>query len=287
MEGPADFEVSSRRLPEYEEPTGHAPSEFPRQMRKRPRRAATPRLRRKLAAIVAADVVGYSRLIECDEDGAVHRLRELQAAVLPIVEGGGGRLVNTAGDSMLLEFSSNLAALDGALAIQETVALLNRSMPLDERMVLRIGVDVGDVIVDSGDVFGEVVNVASRLEAIAEPGGVCVSHACHMQTKRQFAVNFIDLGEQRLKNIAEPVRVYAVRAPSAPGFAEDVPPPSAAPAVSRPEIAPPSSAQDRIAGRRASDSDSTSGKASAVGASEDRRQDETANVVPWPGRRRA
>lgn len=239
MEGPADFEVSSRPLPECGEPAGRASSEFP-QMRKRSRRVATPRLERKLAAIAAADVVGYSRLIGCDEEGAVRRLRELQAAVLQIVEAGGGRLVNTAGDSMLLEFSSSVAALDCALAIQEVVGLLNRSAQVDERMLLRIGVNVGDVIVDGGDVFGEVVNVASRLEAIAESGGICVSHACYMQTRRQFAIGFTDLGAHRLKNIAEPVRAYAVRWPGSSDVEGSVPgsaAPGAFPPVSAPLLA--------------------------------------------------
>ena len=191
----------------------------------------TAAFERKLAAIVAADVVGYSRLTGRDEEGAVRRLCETQAAISPIVEAAGGRTVNTAGDAMLLEFSSTVAALDCALAIQELVGLSNRGVPDEDKMLLRIGINVGDVIVKGGDVFGEVVNVASRLEAIAEPGGICVSHACYMQTKRQFAVNFTDLGEQRLKNIAEPVRAYAVRPPSASSLQEAAPSQAAPPAA--------------------------------------------------------
>jgi len=151
-----------------------------------------------------------------------------------------------------LEFPSTVAALDCALAIQELVTLSNRGVPDDDKMLLRIGVNVGDVIVRGGDVFGEVVNVASRLEAIAEPGGICVSHACYMQTKRQLAVNFTDLGEQRLKNIVEPVRAYAVRAPSA----------------SSPQGAAPS-------------------RAAPPAESAARRQAESPNVLQWPGRRPA
>jgi adenylate cyclase len=162
---------------------------------------------------MAADVVGYSRLIGRDEEGAVRRLRRLQAAITRIVEANQGRIANTAGDAMLVEFSSSVAALDSALAIQEAVGPLNLCCGDDDEMLLRIGVNVGEVIVESGDVFGEVVNVASRLEAIAEPGGICASHAFFVQTKARFAVNFVDLGEQRLKNIAEPVRAYAVRPP--------------------------------------------------------------------------
>jgi class 3 adenylate cyclase len=207
MEGLADFEVSSSPPLECRE----LASGSPRQWRKRSRRAASPRFDRRLAAIVVADVVGYSRLMGRDEEGAFCRLRELQAAIAPIIEAKGGRIANTAGDAMLFEFSSSVAALDGALAIQEVVGVLNRGTCVDDQMLLRIGVNIGDVIVEGGDVFGEVVNVASRLEGIAEPGGICVSHTCFMQTKRQRALDFADLGEQKLKNIAEPVHAYAVR----------------------------------------------------------------------------
>ena len=173
--------------------------------------AHTP-VQRRLAAILAGDVVGYSRLMGRDEEGALRRLRELQAVISSIIEAGGGRIVNTAGDAMLLEFSSTVAALDSALAIQEVVGLLNLGAPDDDKMLLRIGVNVGEVILEGGDVFGEVVNIASRLEAIAEPGGVCVSQAAYLQCRRMFALDFSDLGELRLKNIAEPVRAYAIAA---------------------------------------------------------------------------
>ncbi len=146
-----------------------------------------------------------------------------------------------------LEFSSTVAALDCALAIQDLVGLSNRGVPDDDKMLLRIGVNVGDVIVTGGDVFGEVVNVASRLEAIAEPGGICVSHACYMQTKRQFAVNFTDLGEQRLKNIAEPVRAYAVRPPGASSLQEALPSQAAPPAAFPSDNVLPFAAHDKIA----------------------------------------
>jgi class 3 adenylate cyclase len=215
MEGLTDFEVPSRPLLEPVEWAGRASIACAEQRQRRSRRAARPRLERRLAAIVAADVVGYSRLSGRDEEGAVHRLCELQSEISAIVEADGGRTVNIAGDAMLLEFPSPAAALDCALAIQDLVGLSNRGVPDDDKMLLRIGLNVGEVIVRGGDVFGEVVNVASRLEAIAEPGGVCLSHACNMQTKRRFAVNFIELRDQRLKNIAEPVRAYALRPPSA------------------------------------------------------------------------
>lgn len=169
-----------------------------------------PRLERKLAAIVAADVVGYSRLMGQDEEGTVRRLRALQAAVSRIVASHGGRTVSTAGDAMLFDFSSSVTALGCALAIQRLVHWRNRGASDNEKMLFRIGVNVGEVIVEGDDVFGEVVNIASRLEAMAEPGGVCVSQAAYLECRRAFAIDFIELGDLRLKNIAEPVRAYAV-----------------------------------------------------------------------------
>jgi len=209
MKGLTDFDVlSSPFFYSGEEP--HRMSvESASRLRKDSRRAAWRRLERRRSAIVAADVVGFSRLIGRDEEGAVRRLCGLQSAISPVVQAAGGRIVNTVGDAMLLEFSSTVAALGCALAIQDLVGLSNRGVPDDDKMLLRIGVNIGDVIVKGGDVFGEVVNVASRLEAIAEPGGICVSHACYMPSKCRFPVYFTDLGEQRLKNIAEPVRAYA------------------------------------------------------------------------------
>jgi adenylate cyclase len=246
MEGLADFEVPSHPLVEPGEGARRTSIGRAKQWLERSRRVARPRLERRLAAIVAADVAGYSRLTGRDEEGAVRRLCETQAAISANVQAAGGHIVNTAGDA-LLEFPSTAAALGRALAIQDLVGLRNRGVPDEDKMLLRIGVNVGDVIVRGGDVFGEVVNVASRLEAIAEPGGVCLSHACYMQSKRQFDVNFTDLGEQRLKNIAEPLRAYAVRPPSA--ATSPKPEPSrAAPRLAIPsENELPFAEQDRIA----------------------------------------
>ena len=175
------------------------------------RRAAWPRAKRKLAAIVAADVVGYSRLVGEDEEGTVRRLHELQAIVSPIVEGRGGRTVKTAGDAMLFDFSSIIAALECSIAVQQSLELCNAGLREDCKMLLRIGINVGDVIVERDDIFGEAVNIASRLKGIAEPGCICLSHATYTQCKGRLAVEFVDLGDQKLKNIAEPVRAYAVR----------------------------------------------------------------------------
>jgi class 3 adenylate cyclase len=211
MERLIDLEVNAPLLVESREPPRHAPSGSAGRLSDALSGTSARRIQRRLAAIMAADVVGYSRLMGRDEEGAVHRLREFQAAIGWIIEANAGRIANTAGDAMLVEFPSSVAALDSALAIQEVVGLLNRGVDGEDEMLLRIGVNVGEVIIEGGDVFGEVVNVASRLEAIVEPGGICFSHACYVQTERQFAVHFTDLGELRRKNIAEPVRACAVR----------------------------------------------------------------------------
>lgn len=318
MEGLTDFEVPSRPLLERGEGPLRTSSGCAKQWRKSSRPTARPLLERKLAAIVAADVVGYSRLTGRDEEGAVRRLCETRAAISPVVEAAGGRTVNTAGDAMLLEFPSTVAALGCALAIQELVALSNRGVPDEDKMLLRIGINVGDVIVKGGDVFGEVVNVASRLEAIAEPGGVCVSQALYTQTRRRFEVNFADLGEQRLKNIAEPVRAYAVRPPSASSLQEAASSQAAPPAAVPPENVLPFAEHDKIAAdlARALGGETTADKArlsgprahsrhlpeaslasvaknrdafagSSIVESAPYRQVELENVLRWPGRRRA
>jgi TolB-like protein len=165
---------------------------------------------RKLAAIVASDVAGYSRLMGVDEIGTARRLREYQTVVSAIVREHGGRVVNIAGDGMLLEFLSVVNAVQCAVAMQRLVAQRNDDIPDDGRMLLRIGIDVGDVLIVGEDILGVGVNIAARLEAIAEPGGICVSRAVYEQSKGKVVAEFIDLGKQHLKNIAEPVYVYAI-----------------------------------------------------------------------------
>ena len=174
------------------------------------------RVERKLAAILVTDVVGYSRLMGVDEAGTARRLREHQAAISPIVKEHGGRIVKTTGDAMLIDLSSGVAAVECAIAIQHLVEERNDKLPRDRRMILRIGINVGDVIIEGDDILGDDVNIAARLESIAEPGGIYLSRAAYEQTRGRVSARFVDLGEQRLKNIAEPVRVYAIR----PGGAE-------------------------------------------------------------------
>jgi class 3 adenylate cyclase len=130
---------------------------------------------RKLAAILAADIAGYSRLMGLDEAGTAKALREHRAAIDPILAGHGGRVFKTTGDGVLVEFASIAAAVESALAVQKLMAERNADVPEDRRMLFRIGISLGDVLIEGDDVLGDGVNVAARLEGIAEPGGICIS----------------------------------------------------------------------------------------------------------------
>jgi class 3 adenylate cyclase/tetratricopeptide (TPR) repeat protein len=166
---------------------------------------------RKLAAILIADVVGFSRLMERDDGGTFARLREIRERIVdPKIAEHGGRVVKTAGDGMLLEFGSADAALRCAIDVQRAMHADNQSKPLDQRIEFRIGINLGDIIVDGTDIAGDGVNVAARLEALAEPGGICVSSAVREQVHGSLDVGFDDIGEQQVKNIMRPIRVFAV-----------------------------------------------------------------------------
>src|SRR5262252_6334896 len=167
---------------------------------------------RRLAAILAADVAGYSRLIGADETGTLARLRTIRAEVIdPALAVHNGRLVKTTGDGFLVEYGSVVDALRSASEIQAGMAERNAPVPKDERIEFRIGLNVGDVVVEEGDIFGDGVNVAARLEALAEPGGICVSARVQEDVAGRLDLHFEDMGEQQLKNITRPVRVYRVR----------------------------------------------------------------------------
>jgi len=168
------------------------------------------RVERKLAAILAADVAGFSRLMGVDEVGAARVLREHRAALDPLIASHGGRIVKTTGDGVLLEFPSIVVAVECALAIQRLMAERNAEVPQDRRMLFRIGVNLGDVLIEDDDILGDGVNIAARLEGIAEPGGICISESSYQQVRDKLDVRFEDLGEQQLKNISRPVRVYRV-----------------------------------------------------------------------------
>ena len=166
---------------------------------------------RRLAAILAADVAGYSRLIGADESGTLERLRALRREVLdPKIAEHRGRLVKTTGDGLLVEFGSVVDALRCAVEVQREMAGRNAGVPPDSSIELRIGINVGDIVVEDGDIFGDGVNVAARLEALAEPGSICVSARVQEDAAGKLDLAFDDLGEQQLKNIARPVRAYRV-----------------------------------------------------------------------------
>src|SRR6476659_2856448 len=168
------------------------------------------RVGRRLAAIVAADVAGYSRLMGLDEVGTARTLREHRKVTDALVAKHGGRLVKTTGDGVLLEFPSVVDAVECAVAVQAVMADRNKGIPQDRRMLFRIGINLGDVLIEGDDILGDGVNVAARLESIAEPGGICISSSAYDQVRGKVPVEFTDLGEQTLKNIARPVHAYAI-----------------------------------------------------------------------------
>jgi TolB-like protein len=173
--------------------------------------AGPARVERRLAAILAADVAGYSRLIEADEEGTLRRLKSLRAEVLdPKIAGHRGRIVKTTGDGLLVEFASVVDALRCAAEVQAAMAESNAPLPPNRRIEFRIGINMGDIVVEDGDIFGDGVNVAARLEGSAEPGGICVSARVREDTAGRLDLAFEDIGEQALKNIARPVRAYRV-----------------------------------------------------------------------------
>src|SRR4029450_11360720 len=166
------------------------------------------RVGRRLAAIVAADVAGYSRLMGLDEVGPAHTLREHRQVTDALAAKHGGRLVKSTGDGVLLEFPSGVDAVECAVAVQEVMAQRNEGVPTDRRMLFRIGINLGDILIEGDDILGDGVNIAARLESIAVPGGICISSSAYDQVRGKVPVDFTDVGEQRLKNIDRPVRVY-------------------------------------------------------------------------------
>jgi adenylate cyclase len=165
---------------------------------------------RKLAAILAADIAGYSALMGADEARTVSDLKGHQAVVLPMIAAHGGRVIDTAGDGILAEFGSVVNAVECAIAIQKTMAERNAAVEPGRQMQFRIGINLGDVIHDEQRVYGDGVNIAARLESISDPGGICISGDAYSQVHRKLTLEFTDLGDQHLKNITQPVRVYRV-----------------------------------------------------------------------------
>jgi adenylate cyclase len=170
------------------------------------------RVERRLAAVLAADVAGYSRLMGRDEEGTLANLKSLRKSLVdPCIAAHRGRIVKTTGDGMLVEFASAVDAARCAIEIQRGMAAQNAGVPQDTRIEYRIGIHVGDIIIDDNDIFGDGVNIAARLEGIAEPGGVCISDDAQRQVRGKVELAFDDMGPQSLKNIAEPMRAWRLR----------------------------------------------------------------------------
>jgi len=189
---------------------------------------------RRLAAILAADVAGYSGLIEVDEEGTLNRLRSIRAELIdPKIIEHRGRIVKTTGDGLLVEFSSVVDAMRCATEWQHELSQRNAALLENHRIEFRIGLHQGDIVVEGDDIFGDGVNVAARLEGLAEPGGICVSARVQEDVAGRLNLTFDDIGEQSLKNIARPVRVYRVRltAENTPEFS----PRESRPALSLPD----------------------------------------------------
>jgi adenylate cyclase len=176
---------------------------------------AGPPMNRRLAAILAADIAGYSRLMHEDEASTVRDLKAHQSVVLPLIARHGGRIIDTAGDGILAEFPSVVGATECAIEIQTVMAARNQTVPEHRRMRFRIGINLGDVVHDDTRIYGDGINIAARLEALADPGGVLVSRTVYEQVHGKLPVAFEDRGERQLKNIEEPVRVYRIHVPGA------------------------------------------------------------------------
>jgi adenylate cyclase len=177
------------------------------------------RVRRRLAAILAADVVGYGRLMGQDEAGTLAALKaRRREMVSPLVTEHHGRIIKVMGDGVLIEFASAVDAVTCAVEIQKRFVEANQSLPEERRIVLRIGIDLGDVIVQGSDIYGDGVNIAARLEALAEPGGICLSGKMHNEVRSKSGYAFEDMGDVELKNIANPVRHHYRAVPRTRAF---------------------------------------------------------------------
>jgi adenylate cyclase len=199
---------------------------------------AEERAERRLAAILAADVVGYSRLMEADETGTFARLRAHRKELFePAVARHQGRIFKLMGDGLLAEFPSVVGATECAIAVQRGMAERNHGIPPDQRIDIRIGINLGDVIVEGDDRHGDDVNIAARLEAMADPGGICISGSVYDQPKGEVNAAFEDIGPRGLKNIAQPVHVYRINADAAAGLAGELRRPEALPLPAKPSVA--------------------------------------------------
>src|SRR6201987_1219595 len=186
---------------------------------------SVPGPERRLAAVLAADMVGFSRLMEVDETGTLARLKTHRIELIdPAIAKNHGRIIKTTGDGLLVEFHSIVDAVQCAAEIQRRMARRNADLPPARSMQFRIGINLGDVIVENDDIFGDGVNIAARLETLAEPGGICVSGAVRDQIGQRLEdIEFQDIGDQSVKNIARPIRVFRVRLESTTAIAPEKP----------------------------------------------------------------
>src|SRR5690349_19036763 len=201
-----------------------------------------PPLERRLAAILAADVEGYSRLMHSDEDTTMAALSARRAVVDELIAKHRGRIANTAGDSVLAEFASVLDAVNCAIEIQSALERVNEDESAGRTMRFRIGVNVGDVMVKDGDIFGDGVNVAARLEGLVRGGEICVSRGVHDHLRHRRGISYEDLGEQLVKNIAHPIRGFRLRL-TENGAAEPAPAPEETAEAIGPTLLPPGDAE--------------------------------------------
>src|ERR1700681_2796483 len=173
---------------------------------------SSERVDRRLAAVLAADVAGYSRLMGLNEERTLANLKAFRKTLVdPSIAAHRGRIVKTTGDGMLAEFASAVDAARCAVEVQRSMAAQNADVPQDLRIEFRFGIHVGDIIIDDNDIFGDGVNIAARLEGIAEPGGICISDDAQRQIRGKVDIAFEDMGPQNLKNIAEPMRAWRTR----------------------------------------------------------------------------
>ena len=175
-----------------------------------PLRTPPASIGRKLAAILSADVQGFSRLMGEDEEATLRTLQICREVTDSLIHQYRGRIVGTAGDSVLAEFASVVDAVQSAVAVQYALKVRNAELPAHRRMEFRIGINLGDVMVDGEQIYGDGVNIAARVQTLAEAGGICISGTVHEHIKNKLTLNYEDLGEQVVKNIAEPVRVWKV-----------------------------------------------------------------------------
>src|SRR5215467_10279516 len=172
---------------------------------------AADQVKRKLAAILAADIAGYSKLMGMDEEGTLARLKAYRSELIdPKNRQHRGRIVKTTGDGILMEFPSVVDAVRCAIEVQQGMLERNKALPQDQRIEFRVGINLGDVMVEGRDLYGDGVNIAARLEALAEPGGICIAETVLNHVRDKISIDVEDAGEQTLKNIARPVHVYRV-----------------------------------------------------------------------------